>query len=343
MVELSVVVPAYQEAGSIQRFLYKLDEALTTAGLEKSEVIVVDDGSSDGTADLARAVPMSSRLRVESQENRGRFQARRTGIEAAQYNTIMLIDCGLDLAPGAVQYLRGQRERFPDRTLWNGHVDIDTDGNPYAAFWSVIVRIFWGDYLRHPRLVSFGVEDFDRFPKGTTLFVAPADSLRAAVGQFSVNEATEKYASDDTRLIRLLLESHPRIWISPEFRCTYEARSTLRQFITHSTFRGTTFIDGYWESPSAFGRTVRTLAWVAVAVLLALISGLLIAPLPVLLILLLLVAVMWVLGFAAAVTSGSPVGLATRFAVLLPAFSVAFGLGAARGVLIRLRNRRATA
>ena len=53
MVELSIVLPTFNEAGSIGRFLWALEEVLDTLTLT-SEVIVVDDNSPDGTADEVR-------------------------------------------------------------------------------------------------------------------------------------------------------------------------------------------------------------------------------------------------------------------------------------------------
>lgn len=339
MTDLSIVVPAYDEAASISRFLSELDAELSRAGFTDSEIIVVDDGSSDGTGDLASRVATAVPVRVLRQRNQGRFEARRVGIEAAAYDRTMLIDCGLTLRAGSMSFLREQTEAHPEREIWNGHVDIEVRGNPYAGFWSAIVRIFWGAYLRRPTLTSFGLDDFDRYPKGTGLFLAPTAALRAAVGAFALEGIESRYASDDTRLIRSLLSASPRIWISPEFGCSYGARSTFRQFASHSTFRGTTFVDGYWASPSLIGSALRTFAWLAPVLGVACAVGLVLAPAAMLTALAALLVVGVLVAFGLGLQSGSTLLVSTEFAVLLPVFAAAFGLGAARGLLLRPGRR----
>jgi hypothetical protein len=337
MTDLSVVVPAYNEAGSVARFLTDLDADLAVAGFDRYEVVLVDDGSTDSTAELAAAATTTVPVRVISQPNAGRFGARRTGIDATSYDTVMLIDCGLALLSGSMTFLRDQLESHPERELWNGHVEIDTAHNPYAAFWSAIVRIFWGAYLRRPSLTSFGLDDFDRFPKGTTLFVAPAAALRAVVERFDLDAGAERFASDDTRMIRLLLERAPLIWIDPSFGCTYVARSTFGTFMSHCMFRGTTFVDGYWSSGGLLGRVVRTMAWVGPLTVLLLVVGLALAPLTVAVGLGCAVVIGVGAFFVAAVVARAPLRVAMQGAALLPAFVLAFGLGAARGLWLRLR------
>jgi len=343
MTDLSVVVPAYDEAGSVRRFLLDLDADIASAGLGRCEIVLVDDGSSDGTGDIAEATTTTVPVRVLRQVNLGRFEARRTGIRAAAYDRVLLVDCGLTLTPGSLEFLREQLETHPERELWNGHVDIDTTGNPYAAFWSGIVRVFWGAYLRRPTLTSFGLEDFDRYPKGTGLFLAPAALLRDAVESFEVGAVAARFASDDTRLLRSLLGASPLIWISPGFGCTYAARSTLRQFLSHSTFRGTTFVDGYWGSTSLIGRLVRTAAWLGPLLVVAVAVGLVLAPVAVLAVLLAVVVLAVLVLFVVALWSGSSARVAAWSALLLPVFAVAFGLGAVRGLWLRLRGRRVPA
>ena len=74
--QLSVVIPAYNEEGGIGRTLAGLREALPTC-----EVIVVDDGSTDGTIEQARTVP-GVRL-FKHRMNRGYGGALKTGMKAA--------------------------------------------------------------------------------------------------------------------------------------------------------------------------------------------------------------------------------------------------------------------
>ena len=93
---VSFVVIAYNEARNIGR---TLDAVASLSGLPDHEVIVVNDGSRDGTADVVRdraARDPHIRL-VDLPMNRGRGYARSTGIAAAEGGLIATIDADIIL------------------------------------------------------------------------------------------------------------------------------------------------------------------------------------------------------------------------------------------------------
>jgi dolichyl-phosphate beta-glucosyltransferase len=96
-IDLSIVIPAYEEGGKIARDVEAAAAFLQANGLT-GEIIVVDDGSSDDTAQAGRGacVPPDVELNVIRYEpHRGKGTAVRTGMMASTGQYAMFADCGL--------------------------------------------------------------------------------------------------------------------------------------------------------------------------------------------------------------------------------------------------------
>ena len=95
---LSIVVPAYNEGERLGKSLHTIADYLREYGAE-TELIVVDDGSSDGTADAARAELASvSNLRtsvISYQSNLGKGRAVRLGLLASRGDIALFTDADL--------------------------------------------------------------------------------------------------------------------------------------------------------------------------------------------------------------------------------------------------------
>jgi glycosyltransferase involved in cell wall biosynthesis len=98
LLPVTVVIPAYNAAKTIERALASVFAQLASP----AEIIVVDDGSLDDTAELARAAG----ARVICQPNAGTGAARNTGIRAATGTWIALLDADDEWMPDklAVQW-----------------------------------------------------------------------------------------------------------------------------------------------------------------------------------------------------------------------------------------------
>ncbi len=183
------------------------------------------------------------------QENRGRFLARKRGIEAAHGELVLLLDARVSLAPDALRFVGEQVAE--GRRVWNGHCMIDSSSGPYARFWDVLTRAAFPEYLSDPRPVAFGVEEYDRFPKGTGHFLAPREQLLEAIDGFSSHYDDLRFVSDDTHLLRSIAAIEP-INLAPGFASTYHSRTSLWPFLRHSAHRGTTFVDSFGRPGSRF-------------------------------------------------------------------------------------------
>lgn len=89
--EISVVIPAYNEAGRIEPGLRRAVEYLTRRGASY-ELLVVDDGSRDATVDVAAAFADRGVRVLRHERNRGKGAAVRTGLLASQGEKVLLSD-----------------------------------------------------------------------------------------------------------------------------------------------------------------------------------------------------------------------------------------------------------
>ncbi|RKN31877.1 glycosyltransferase [Micromonospora musae] len=97
---VSVIVPAYNEAANIAATV----RSLMASDYPALEVIVVDDGSTDGTADIVERMRLRD-VRVIRQSNAGKPAALNTGIRAARAGLLVLVDGDTVFQPDTVRRL----------------------------------------------------------------------------------------------------------------------------------------------------------------------------------------------------------------------------------------------
>jgi glycosyltransferase involved in cell wall biosynthesis len=96
--DISLIIPAFDEVGRLGSSLERIFEFLKAEEIS-SEIIVVDDGSNDGTADAAEAVfalhPEVEAKVIRYEQNRGKGYAVRTGLRAARADVALFSDADL--------------------------------------------------------------------------------------------------------------------------------------------------------------------------------------------------------------------------------------------------------
>ena len=106
---VSIVIPTYNRRERLARVLRALDKQ--SAGPETFEVVIVDDGSTDGTAGWLTSLRPAYELRAISQANAGPARARNAGVEAARGELLLFLDDDVEPSQDLVsEHLRSHGE-----------------------------------------------------------------------------------------------------------------------------------------------------------------------------------------------------------------------------------------
>ncbi|MFA4889279.1 MAG: glycosyltransferase family 2 protein [Candidatus Omnitrophota bacterium] len=102
MPKLSVIIPVYNEANTIRQIIEKIN----AVDIDK-EIIVVDDGSSDGTGKILRGLRMNNLKVIHHGSNRGKGAAFLTGLSQASGELVVIQDADLEYDPAEYMKLIG--------------------------------------------------------------------------------------------------------------------------------------------------------------------------------------------------------------------------------------------
>ena len=325
---LTIIIPVYNEASHVAATIDAVAAAVAQTDFE-ADLVVVDDGSTDGSG-AAAAAAADGRISctVVTQPNRGRFHAVREGLRRATGNYVFVLGARVNVRVNALKFVRERQQQ--GELIWVGHVHIHTERNPYGRFQNILTEVAWRDYFDHPRTVAFGIEEFDRFPKGSGCLVAPRELVVAAFDPVPGRYTDARYANDDTPMLRQLAATHG-IHVSPEFASDYTPRATLRTFLKHSFHRGMVFLDGHGRRESRFFPAIVAFYPLSASVALACASRPRRLPLVV-------AATAGAAGIVSA-AAGRSRGDTGTVAALAPVWAAAFGAGLWRGFGMLMAGR----
>jgi glycosyltransferase involved in cell wall biosynthesis len=160
MTTVSVIIPCYNHAAF-------LEDAIRSVRLQSwrpSELIVVDDGSSDNSAAVACEFP---EVRLIRQTNQGLSAARNVGLRASSGDIVIFLDADDVLLPGAIAAAVETLDASRDAMMAFGRLELmDVAGRPLqnpvprvtANFYEEFLR---RNYIRTPAMAAFRRATFD--------------------------------------------------------------------------------------------------------------------------------------------------------------------------------------
>jgi glycosyltransferase involved in cell wall biosynthesis len=199
-VDVSVVIPCLNEAQTIERCVRSALEVLEQHHIP-GEVIVADNGSTDGSADLARLAG----ARVVNEPRRGYGSAYLAGFNAARGDRIVMADADLTYDFSEIPRFLAKLDEGAEMVIGNRMAKIHPGAMPWLH-----------RYVGNPVLTGIlnlffraGVDDAHCGMRALRREVLPRLDLRATGMEFA-SEMVIRAAKEDLNIAQLPIEYHPR-------------------------------------------------------------------------------------------------------------------------------------
>lgn len=232
---ISVIIPLYNKEAIVKRSI----ESVLSQNYEDFEIIVVNDGSTDKSAEIVRKIK-DSRVRLIEQTNGGPSKARNTGVKNARGEWILFIDADDELLPGAISNFAKYIEKEPTADMLLAEVVVNNAGNKKLS------RTYQDGYAKNP----FKAYVFSQLYQcsGTTVY------RKSICLQYPFDERVRRF-EDLQRLFELyrhfnLYFCHVRVaQVNVEYSSASRARKNIKEdFLGYLDFKGKSF----WEKMALF-------------------------------------------------------------------------------------------
>lgn len=232
---ISVVISLYNKEASIAQSLV----SVLSQSYQDFEIVVVDDGSTDGSAAIVESIN-DSRIRLIKQENGGPSKARNAGVSHTKGEWVLFLDADDELLPGAVAYFEDAIKRNPQADMFLGEVQIN-DGHSVRTAKRYKEGFVKNKFKAHALGCLYQCS-------GTTVY------RKAVCREYPFDERVRRY-EDLQRIFKLYrrcsLYLCPRVVsrVNVEYASASRARRDIKEdFLGYLDFKGKSF----WEKMSLY-------------------------------------------------------------------------------------------
>jgi glycosyltransferase involved in cell wall biosynthesis len=205
---LSVIVPVYNETRTIKQILEKIN----SVDIDK-EIIVVDDGSDDGTEKILRDIKYNNLKIIHHSSNRGKGAAVLTGLSHANGEFIVIQDADLEYDPN--DYLKLVE------TIKQDNADIVLGARFKEGYHGLLMHRFGNRLLTGLLNLLFGLGLNDCFTCYKLFRMDTIKMLNLKEQSFTIEtEILAKAAKKGLRIVEIPISYHPRAYFEgKKIRC----------------------------------------------------------------------------------------------------------------------------
>lgn len=137
---ISIIIPAY----NIEKYIAKALQSLLNQTCKDFEIILVDDGSTDKTADVAKSILGDTNLKYSliTQRNAGVSVARNHGLELATGSYVLFLDGDDYLAPNCLSLMSREFEISKADIVFYGRESVFENGTVVRPYESRCTYLF---------------------------------------------------------------------------------------------------------------------------------------------------------------------------------------------------------
>lgn len=232
-ITISIIVPAH----NAEKYIEKCLNSIVNQSYKELEIIVIDDGSHDSTADICRNfINCSKRFTLIEQNNMGTVAARKRGLEVASGELVGFVDADDWIETNMYQDLFDEWEH-------NGHPDIVTSGMIFEKngeidnqFDGIDVGLYNRDFIETNIAKGF-VKKIDNFDFRILTSVCPK-LIKKSVALKAIEKIDERVKiGEDGLFVAFLLSQAESILVTKKLYYHYIVKDGTQ----NSTFSGDTY------------------------------------------------------------------------------------------------------